>query len=515
MSQDIIDQFTRLFRSKKNPFGNWDPALAKKGESPHSTLKRELTDADVEGHLSGKKGIGLTPVTTDGTVWWCGLDIDVDTIDHKDLATRIKELGLPLYVFRSKSNAAHALMFLDGQGKQASVVRGKLKGYAQALGHDKCEIFPKQNMVLESETGSWLNMPYFGALQGDMQRCLIDADGKEYTIEEAFEHIQLFPADQPFPVPVMTAKFVMGPPCLQELVKDDPPAGTRNNGLYNYGVFFKKSNPDSWQDMLKDLNRNLKDPAPESEMKELLRSLSKKSYQYKCEEDPISSLCNRDECLKRKFGIRGAEDNSVSYSPIQIESLQKYEMDEPRWFLTVDGIMFDVDTATLMNYNKLRLLFFERLPGGPPAMKNEIWLKELYLAKRNCLTIEGPPEASASGQVLQKLDRWLSRLSVDSKSLERQTPYLDEDGKAYFSYPAFFEYLTSQRLTDLKSNAVASLLNHQGWTKVKKKFRGKKWDLMSKVWDGPKPVEHIEPIGDISPNGSSDNLPELIEDPVG
>lgn len=508
---NIVERFMRLFKGKKNHFGSFDPKLFAAGQSPHSTNKRLITEQDYTDHLSGRTGIGITPVDFDGTVWWGALDIDIDTIDHVELAKKIEALGIPLYTFRSKSNAAHCYIFFDGQGKQASVVRGKLKGYAQALGYGKCEIFPKQNVVQENETGSWLNMPYFGALNGDMQRCLITAAGKELTIEEAFEHIQPLPSSTPFPVPLLSAKFVSGPPCLEALVEDDPPPGTRNNGLYNYGVFFKKSNPDSWQDLLKGLNRELKDPAPESEMKDLLRSLSKKTYQYKCEEDPIASLCNRDVCVTRQYGIKGREDNSVNYCPIQISSLQKYEMEEPRWFMTIEDVMFDVDTATLMNYSKLRILFFEKLPGGPPPLKNEVWLKELILAKRNCVIIEGPPEASASGQVLQKLETWLKRLSVDSKALDRKSPYLDDkEKKAYFQFASFFEYLTSQRVMELKSNAVAALLNHQGWVKCKKKINGKTWDVFSKKWEGDMPIEMIEPLSDDIP--LKEDLPELKED---
>ena len=40
--------------------------------------------------------------------------------------------------------------------------------------------------------------------------------------------------------------IVDGPPCLQVLTTQGFPEGTRNNGLFNIGIFYRMSNPDDW-----------------------------------------------------------------------------------------------------------------------------------------------------------------------------------------------------------------------------------------------------------------------------
>lgn len=487
MSDRSMNTFINLFTGKTDRFGRWDNGAI--------TMKRPIEPQDWLDHLQGKYGVGIVPVMKDGSIRFAALDIDIDTIDHVELAQRIKELGLPLYVCRSKSGAAHAYLFLSHPGKQSQLVKARLKIYAQALGYDKCEIFPKQDYVRGEEVGNWINLPYFGGLKGDQSRCCITAEGKKLTLDEFIEHVEPWPSEKPLPVPVIEAQFVSGPPCLQEVLKQGIPEGQRNQALYNIGVFFKKSNPDGWREALEAFNKTqLSSPIPPAEIKTIIKSLSRKDYLYKCEEDPIVSVCDRDTCIKRRYGIRGNEEGGVSFSPIQITSLEMFKTDNPRWYITIDDVLFDVDTDTLMNYNAMRKLLFEKLPGGPPPMKNETWLKEVYLAKRNLIEIEAPPEASASGQVFQALETWLKRISRDSRALERNTPYLDDDQMAYISFTAFSEFLASKKITELKSNAVASLLRSSGWVPTSKRIKNKTFRLLMKKWDGPEPIERLETI---------------------
>ena len=45
-------------------------------------------------------------------------------------------------------------------------------------------------------------------------------------------------------------KFDMAPPCLKIMEGKGYPQGTRNNGIFNVGVFYRKAFPNEWEDLL-------------------------------------------------------------------------------------------------------------------------------------------------------------------------------------------------------------------------------------------------------------------------
>ena len=70
-----------------------------------------------------------------------------------------------------------------------------------------------------------------------------------------------------------------GPPCLQVLLKQGFPEGTRNNGLFNVGVYLKKSNPEKWEEEIEDYNRKyVIPPLPAGEVLSLISTLKKKVF---------------------------------------------------------------------------------------------------------------------------------------------------------------------------------------------------------------------------------------------
>ena len=45
----------------------------------------------------------------------------------------------------------------------------------------------------------------------------------------------------------------MAPPCLRILESKGYPEGTRNNGLFNVGVFYRKAFPNDWENLLQKI----------------------------------------------------------------------------------------------------------------------------------------------------------------------------------------------------------------------------------------------------------------------
>ena len=96
------------------------------------------------------------------------------------------------------------------------------------------------------------------------------------------------------------------------------PEGTRNNGLFNVGVYLRKAFPDTWENELMQYNMvHFDPPLPLAEVNILVRQLNRKDYQYKCSDAPINEFCDKDKCLTRKYGV-GNVGQSASVKLTQI-----------------------------------------------------------------------------------------------------------------------------------------------------------------------------------------------------
>jgi hypothetical protein len=188
-------------------------------------------------------------------------------------------------------------------------MRLKLSEMSASLGFASSEIFPKQSEILSErgDTGNFLNMPYFGG--DDTTRYSLDKNGDVNTLTQFLDY-----ADEVQVPPETLEKFKViknekqalkdGPPCLQFLVTQGFPQGTRNNGLFSLGIYAKLSDPDNWEDKLEEYNREyLSPPLGSSEVLTILKQLKTKEYNYKCNDQPICAHCNSGVCKTRKFGI--------------------------------------------------------------------------------------------------------------------------------------------------------------------------------------------------------------------
>ena len=78
-----------------------------------SFVKRDpVTDDLWLKHLQGTEpSLGIIPITDENSCRWGCIDIDSYAgFDHKKLIDKIKNLNLPLIVFRSKSGGAHVFL---------------------------------------------------------------------------------------------------------------------------------------------------------------------------------------------------------------------------------------------------------------------------------------------------------------------------------------------------------------------------------------------------------------------
>lgn len=263
---DLVEQFSELFAGSKRAHGTFTINSENTGQKQQGVAKTIKTiGANLDNwksHLEGKLGLGIIPINEDNLVKWGVVDVDTYPLDLPELVKKVESFKVPLVVCRSKSGGAHIFCFTT-DWVSAGDMQDKLRELAAGLGYGGVEIFPKQREVLvdRGDIGSWLNMPYFG---GETSiRYAFNVKGESLTPEQfiAFANSRKVTGEELLELCVPELEEMEGgPPCLKTLLKQGFPEGTRNNGLFNVGVYLKQASPDVWQTDIEEYNRKFVSP---------------------------------------------------------------------------------------------------------------------------------------------------------------------------------------------------------------------------------------------------------------
>lgn len=504
--QDVIDKFKSLWMGRDDRYGHHDPVSKRSWtegkRGPEGELLRDaegntlppapLSDQHILDHLEGRLGLGLVPVKLDGNLRFAALDIDNDDIDHVMLAKRVRENGLPMYVFKSKSGAAHVYIFFTGDGKPADVVMKKLELYATTLGCGrdliKAEIFPKQSDVSAGKVGNWINLPFFGdATPEGSPRVYVSPDGEELGLVEFLAIAEPFDSEFSLPIPVRTETFNQGPPCLEKLQELGVPSGHRNNALYNVGVYYKLAFPNDWEAYLHTFNKKFLNPSlTNKEVTTIVKSLRKKDYKYKCTQDPIVSHCERALCQTRQFGIMSPEERNLAAAkaiPLPIDSLKKYNSSPARWGLIMNGQEVIIDSKEIMSYSAVRIHLLDAMNVVPPQMKNQVWEAKLTdLMATKCEFVNVSDDSSEFKLGLELIENYIHHGRTSAGALDFEDAYQEYDEArggcdVYVTTKNVRQWLSRSDLR-FKVHEVTVLLRQSGWeskTKYIDKMNRRVW----------------------------------------
>ncbi len=361
VTQEQVDRFARYFRGRATSYGVMH--IAADGAKTVKTVHAPAPDDAYARHLDGsgipvpssRPGtnitaaggfLGVIPVMEDNTCFFGAIDLDDDGLDLHELESRVEAAGLPLVVCRSKSGGAHLYCLLREPVKAAALVDA-LKKFRAVLNCEKnangkpVEIFPKQVKISPGDAGNWINIPYFS--HGDTNRYAV-AGGAELTLDQFLaladeravgEHGLMHWADPAH------GPFAEGPPCLQTLHKQGFPEGTRNNGLLNVGLFFKVTQPGSWEEALRAYNAGLEVALEEQELNGVVRNLHRHEYTYTCKQYPIQPLCDRKACKKQVYGIEHFYKQKRIDGVPELSNLVKVLHEVPTYRVSVDGKEMD------------------------------------------------------------------------------------------------------------------------------------------------------------------------------
>lgn len=435
-----------------------------KTEGRALTYREPVTQDLWTGHLNGVKGLGIIALTIDDTCHWAALDIDINDIDHKLLEDQINNLKLPLKVFRSKSGGAHVFVFLQ-EPMPAKKLISKMNSFSSALGHGGCEVFPKQfQRVDENDLGNFLNMPYFKA---ELTTRYLIHEGEDREFEEMLDICEAAKITEEELDSIIieelehvSSMFDGAPPCLRMLFNlGGFPDGTRNQGMFNVGIYLRKRFPEEWEDKLMEYNIKLCDPSlPKAELDILIKSLNKKdSYEYRCSEAPIKAYCNRSSCMTCPFGIGNSGGTFL-----QIDNLRMLEGDPVLWYVNIGEHRLVMTSEDLLNQSKFKQKVMETVRRVPTTMKTHKWTEMLDQKIQNCDVQVSPKEASSDGEFHHLLSQYLTghtQAKTKEELKDRGAPFFDEgDGFIYFRGAGLWRYLDTNAFRYKSKNHIWQVL---------------------------------------------------------
>lgn len=438
------------------------------------TVREPVTEELWDEHLAGTKPIGIIPIREDSQCVWGCVDVDKYDLVHGEIVEKLSKLKLPLVVCKSKSGGAHLMLFLS-RPEPAEALRSTLRQVAASLGWGDCEVFPKQNQILadRGDLGNWLNMPY---LAGDKtERYAVKANGLGMTTRE-FLDVAEARRTELSKIKVRTAPTEAGlddgPPCLQHLTSVGFPDGTRNNGLFALGTFCKKAFGERWREKLEEYNRdfmslNGRPPVSADEVAEVIRSLEKRDYQYKCKDQPIVSFCNAVLCRTRKYGVTGGNGRW----PV-ISGMSKLTADPPLWFVDLENesVRVELTTEDLQDYRRFQRVCMEKLSIMFMPVKANDWNAMVSEAMVGVQDIEAPPEVSTLGHFRELLQEFLTNryAGKSEDDLLLGKPWMnEEDGNYYFRLRDLMSFLERENFRLWGRNTVGQRVSEIGG----KKFR--------------------------------------------
>ena len=429
-----------------------------------SFVKREpVTEELWLSHLQGTDSLGVIPINDNNKCKWGCIDIDSYAgFDHKKLIQKIKLLELPLVVFRSKSGGAHVFLFAENY-IEAKVMRDKLTQIKAVLGYGGSEVFPKQTeLKSKDDTGNFLNLPYFNG--DDTTRYAFKEDGTAASLEEfygIYSNVKQLDVGS-IKVERPQSEFSDGPPCLESLTQSKLNDG-RDRVIYQFIQYAKRKWPEEWPKKINQFNyTHFVEPLEDKVIQDKIKFHSKKDLGFKCNEEPMCNHCDKSLCKTRKFGIGGE-----SVFPT-LSDLQKVELDEPYYWVNVDGERIKLDTIdSLLEQRLFRRTVAKQINKKPPRITIKEFEKYTDMLLAGVEIIKAPIGSSLIEQLKDHLEEYCTNDSAATTNKEEifLGNVWTSESKHHFIFNKFFHgYLQRRKWPEKHQTTQDLLIQHCGCT---------------------------------------------------
>ena len=425
-----------------------------------SFVKRQpVTDELWKNHLEGKENLGIIPINDNNQCRWGCIDIDSYAgFDHKKLIDKITNMKLPLIVCRSKSGGAHVFLFTKNY-VSAKIMRDKLVQIRAVLGYGNSEVFPKQTeLKSQDDTGNFLNLPYFN--YKNSVRYAFKDDGSGATLDDFFLLQERHKQDDINTIEVKRpeTKYSDGPPCIELMSENKIGEGGRNNALFHYGVYAKQKWPDGWKSKLNVFNETaMEHPLADSEVDIVIKQHDKKDWGYKCNDQPMCSLCAKTLCRSRKFGI-GQE---VLFP--NLTDLQVIDLEDPYYYLNVDGDRLKLESVKHLRQQSLfQEACMVQLKNRPPTLKEKDWVHITNILLQGAEVTEPAAGLRTEDQLQNHLQEYcLNRTQLDSKEDLPRGGTWTNNGYHHFVFDKFYHNHLMRKRWDLGYSRTAEMLREK------------------------------------------------------
>ena len=467
-----MDEFIKIFQGLTRAHGvTYVDRKAADGQKikGKSFVQREMvTQTMWSNHLQGiEPSLGIIPITDENNCKWGCIDIDSYAgFDHKKLINKIKNLQLPLLVFRSKSGGAHVFCFTTVP-VEAKLMRDKLVSVSAVLGYGGSEVFPKQiELKSKDDTGNFLNLPYFNSK--NTTRYCFNENGEAVSLDGFFNLYELnkiTPTQlEDLKVKRPESEFGDGPPCLESITQTDIKDG-RDRILYQYIQYAKRKWPENWQGKINAFNykyfeKHSEGPLEDKIVQGKIKFNDGKDLGFKCNEEPMCNHCDKNLCRTRKFGIGG---ESVFPS---LTDLQKVLLDEPYYWVNVDGDRVKLDNIDyLMEQRLFRRTVAKQINKKPPRITVKEFEKYTDQLLSGVEEVEAPQGSSKIDQLSNHLEDYCIQRSIGTitKPDILNGAVYKEDNKHVFTFHRFFHgHLTKKKWKDDYQETQQMLKEHCG-----------------------------------------------------
>jgi hypothetical protein len=235
-------------------------------------------------------------------------------------------------------------------------------------------------------------------------------------------------------------------------------------------------------------------PLPFNEVADVVKSLGRKTYGYKCNEHPLAPHCNAALCKTRRYGIGGTGASLPVFG-----GLTKFDTKPPHYVWDVDGLRLELSSDEVIEYPKFAKACFERLDKMLPDLKSKEW-KEHVAKALDTMQVEPVPEdANPDGQLWDLLERFCTgRTQAQGRDeLLLGKPWTSE-GRSHFRLQDLLQFLNRRGFKLMTSQRVAAVLKTRGALTHEYKIRGK----FVRAWSVPA-------FADV---GEFDLCPSLMQD---
>jgi len=476
---DDKEKFIQIFSGLERAYGQTQSRAkndAGKIEAKSWIQKEQITKEKWYDHLEGREpSLGIIPIREGNTCNWGAIDIDsYDGLDHKKLIKKIVEKKLPLVVCRSKSGGAHIYLFVR-EPATAKDMQLKLTEIAAWLGYADSEIFPKQIELNPKATGNFLNLPYNH--EEHPTRYAFDDEGNALdTLRKFIEYYEtkviLQVSNVDIPKTVDTREDFKGaPPCIVTLAEQGFSEGSRNQCLFQVGIYLRERFPDEVEAKLDEYNtKYFKPPLPSREVLTICKQVGDDKYFYRCEEPTFKSVCEKIKCKTRKYGIGNSatDDNS---------SLKKWVSDNPMYELTHNGQVIILNVDQLADHPAYRKACIAQADTSPRPVGPLVWAQRvdelLAIMKEKKDYVILPGEVTVKGQFLSHLQTFIGNTkgAKDRDEIRLGQTY-EHEGYFYFKPQSFREFLKTKRFTKINETHQMKIFNELKGSTDKLKIEG-------------------------------------------